>query len=144
MVRVKPDGALLMQPTAVPIPWSLGAIIDDGRGYTLAVNYDGAAPNQTRICFVTLSRTGQPEQHPWWGSRPDVVTDVQLVLVGGKVNAVYRGGASGGSLLGVVADKDKGAWGVEAAASRPLATGLATTAPFAVRVKDGGVVVVKR
>jgi hypothetical protein len=29
------------------------AIVDDRHGYTLAVNCDGAAPDQTRICFVT-------------------------------------------------------------------------------------------
>ncbi len=75
LARVKVDGTFAARPAAVPIPWSLGAIVDDGRGYTLAVNFDGAAPDQTRICFVTLTRDGKPEQHPWWGSRPAVVEE---------------------------------------------------------------------
>ncbi len=110
----------------MPIPWSLGAIVDDGRGYTLAVNFDGAAPDQTRLCFVTLNRAGQPEQHPWWGSRPAVVEEVQLVSVAGGVTAVYR---SAGALLAVVADRSTGQWGKEAAASRTLASGVATGRP---------------
>ena len=144
LARVKADGAVRAAPAAVPVPWSLAAIVDDGRGYTLAVNFDGAAPDQTRLCFVTLTRDGRPEQHPWWGSRPDVVNDVQLVIAGGRVTAVYRGGARSGSLLAVVADRDTGKWGVEAPPSRPLAARLAPDAPFAVRVKDGGVEIVKR
>jgi hypothetical protein len=140
-VRVKVDGTLLAKPAAVPIPWSLGALADDGRGYTLAVNFDGAAPDQTRLCFVTLTRDGKPEQHPWWGSRPAVVEDVQLVSVAGKVTAVFR---SAGSLLSVVADKSTGQWGKEAPPSRSLATGLPAAAPYAVRAGAGGVEVVKR
>jgi hypothetical protein len=73
-----------------------------------------------------------------------VVNDVQLVVVGGKVTAVYRGGARSGSLLAVVADRDTGKWGYEVSPSRSLVTGLAPDAPFALRVKDGGVEIVKR
>jgi len=144
LARVKPDGTVTAPPRAVPIPWSLAALVDDGRGYTLAVSFDGAAPNQTRLCFVTLSREGQPEQHPWWGARPDIVNDVQLALVDGKVTAVYRGGPGSGSLLAVVADKDAGRWGVEGPPGRALATGVAPDAPFAVRVKAGVVEVARR
>jgi hypothetical protein len=133
--RVKADGTLLARPAAVPIPWSLGALVDDGRGYTLAVNYDGSAPDQTRICFVTLTRSGTPEQHPWWGSRPGLVDEVQLVAVAGKVTAVYR---SAGALLSVVANKSTGQWGKEAEASRPAG------APYALRAGAGGVEVVRR
>jgi hypothetical protein len=145
IARVKPDGTVLAAPQAAPIPWSLAAIVDDGRGYTLAVNYDGAAPDQTRLCFVTLTRDGKPEQHPWWGSRPDVVVDVQLVIAGTKVVAVYRGGPKAASLLAVDADKVTGKWGVEAPPSRPVATGLAPGAPFAVwGLGTGDVKIVKR
>jgi hypothetical protein len=141
LARVKADGTVLAKPAAVPIPWSLGAIVDDGRGYTLAVNYDGAAPNQTRICFVTLTRDGRPEQHPWWGSRPSVVEEVQLVSTGGKVTAVYR---SAGALLSIVADKTAGQWGKEAEPSRTVGTGLPAGAPYALRAGAGSVEVVRR
>jgi hypothetical protein len=141
LARVKADGTVISKPATVPIPWSLGAIVDDGRGYTLAVNYDGAAPNQTRICFVTLTRDGQPEQHPWWGSRPSVVEDVQLVSIAGKVTAMFR---SAGTLLSVVADKSTGQWGKEAEPSRTVSTGLQPGAPYALRAGAGGVEVVRR
>ncbi len=141
LARLKADGSILAAPAAVPVPWALGAIVDDGRGYTLAVEFDGAAPDQTRLCFVTLSRAGLPEQHPWWGSRPGVVEEVQLLTVGGRVTAVYR---SAGTLLAVVADKSTGQWGKEAAASRTLATGVATGTPYALRAGAGGVELVKR
>jgi hypothetical protein len=140
LARLKPDGTFVAKPAAVPIPWSLGAILDDGRGYTLAVNYDGASADQTRICFVTLTRAGQPEQHPWWGSRPAVVEDVQLARDGGNVLAVYRSGAS---LLAVPVDKT-GQWGKEAAPSKPLVIGVSTGAPFALRALASGVEVVRR
>jgi hypothetical protein len=141
LARVKADGTLIARPAAVPIPWSLGAIVDDGRGYTLAVNYDGNAPDQTRLCFVTLTRDGNPEQHPWWGSRPSAVDEVQLSSVAGKVTAVFR---SGGALLSVVADRSAGQWGKEADPSRTVATGLPARAPYALRAGAGGVEVVRR
>jgi hypothetical protein len=141
LARVKADGTVLAKPATVPIPWSLGAIVDDGRGYTLAVNYDGAAPDQTRICFVTLTRDGKPEQHPWWGSRPSAVEEVQFVSVAGKVTAVFR---SAGTLLSVVADKSTGQWGKEAEPSRTVSTGLPAGAPYALRAGVGGVEVVRR
>jgi hypothetical protein len=139
--RVKADGSLVAAPAAVPVPWALGAIVDDGRGYTLAVSFDGAAPDQTRLCFVTLSRVGLPEQHPWWGSRAAVVEDVQLISVAGRVTAGFR---SGGAVLSVVADKDSGQWGKEAAASRTLVSGLTTDAPWALRVGASGVEALKK
>jgi len=49
----------------VPVPWSLGAIGDAGDRYVLVVRYDGGSAETTRLCFVTLSREGQPQQHPW-------------------------------------------------------------------------------
>lgn len=108
LARIKADGTLIAKPSAVPIPWSLGAIVDDGRGYTPAVNFDGPRPDKTRVCFVTLTREGKPEQHPWWGSRPSVVEEVQLMRAAGKVTAVFRGA---GTLLSVDADKSAGQWG---------------------------------
>jgi hypothetical protein len=117
--------------------WEEWRVLGDG----VAVNYDGAAPNQTRICFVTLTRDGQPEQHPWWGSRPGVVEEVQLLSVAGKVTAVFR---SAGALLSVVADKTTGQWGKEANPSRTVGTGLQPGAPYALRAGAGGVEVVRR
>jgi hypothetical protein len=40
----------------------------NGRGYHLALYYDGTTYGQTRLRLVTLSAAGRPEQHPWWVS----------------------------------------------------------------------------
>ena len=141
MARVKADGTVLMKPTHVEIPWALGAIVDDGRGYTLAVLY-GNAIDQTRICFVTLTREGTPEQHPWWGSMPSRVEEVQLTMVSGAAMATYRAGTTTKSIVAVTADKS-GSWGKEAAPSRDLAA-KTPSAPFGVREKAGALQLVQR
>lgn len=129
LARVRPDGTFVQRPAAVAVPWSLAAIIDDGRGYTLALYYDGAAPDQTRLCFVTLTGDGKPEQHPWWGSRPGLVDEVQLALAGGAVVAAYRAG--GGAIVSVVANRTTGQWGKEADPSRVLVPSASPRAPGA-------------
>lgn len=141
MARVKADGTVVKKPTTVAIPWSLGAIVDDGRGYTLAVRYDGGAVDQTRLCFVTLTYDGAPEQHPWWGARPTLVGDVQLTRVGAVVTATYRAGAAGESILSVDADKLTGQWGKEPPEGRVLSK--KTSGAFATRVKNGALELVK-
>ena len=143
LARVKADGTILKKPTAVGIMWSLGAIVDDGRGYTLAVRYDGQAPDQTRIAFVTLTYDGVPEQHPWWGSRPAMVGEIQMTMVKGVATAVYRAGDATKSILATPADKAKGQWGKEADASKVLTTKNAAS-PFSVRVKNGTLELVQR
>jgi hypothetical protein len=139
---VKPDGTLIMKPTSVPVAWGLGAIAATSTGYVLAVRYDGSKPDQTRICFVTLTTAGVPEQHPWWGARPAQVEDIQLVNVGGKVTAAYRAVSDGDSVLSVDVDPATGSWGKEAEASKVLAKNV--DGPFAVRAKKGAIDLVKR
>lgn len=137
LARIKSDGTVAAR--VVPIPWALGAVVDDGRGLTLAVSYDGAAPDQSRLCFVTLSREGNPEQHPVWGTRTSVVGDVQLVRSGATVTAVYRGGADGRTLMSTVVAMNVQTWGREPDASKTLGT-LAGSKPFAARADDKGAV----
>ena len=143
IARVKADGTILKKPTSVGMIWSLGAIVDDGRGYTLAVRYDGQAPDQTRIAFVTLTYEGTPEQHPWWGARPTMVGEIQMTMVKGVATAVYRAGDATQSILAIGADKVKGQWGKEAEASKVLTTTKAGD-PFGVRVKNGAIELVRR
>ncbi len=143
MARVKTNGDVVMKPTSVAIPWSLGAIIDDGRGFTLAVRYDGQTPDQTRICFVTLTYAGGPEQHPWWGAKPAQVADLQLAMLAGIVQAIYRDVGKGGSVLTVPADKAAGQWGKDPPASKSLTVKNAG-APFGVKVKNGALVIVQK
>jgi hypothetical protein len=143
IARVKADGTIVKKPTSVGMIWSLGAIVDDGRGYTLAVRYDGQAPDQTRIAFVTLTYDGTPEQHPWWGARPAMVGEIQMVMVKGVATAVYRAGDATQSILAAPADKVKGQWGKEADPSKILVTKGAAN-PFGARVKNGAIEVVQR
>ena len=143
MARVRADGTAVTKASQVAIPWSLGAIVDDGRGYTLAVRYDGQTADQTRICFVTLGRDGRPEQHPWWGARPTVVDEIQLVMIDGAPMAAYRAGAGGKSILAVAVDTAAGQWGKEAEASKDLAA-KTPSAPFAVRARSSAIELVAR
>ena len=129
LARIRPDGTFVQKAAAVAVPWSLAAIIDDGRGYTLALYYDGAAPDRTRLCFVTLTRDGKPEQHPWWGSRPGLVDEVQLAQGRGAIVAAYRTG--GGAIVSVVANETTGQWGKEADPSRVLVPSASPPAPGA-------------
>jgi len=121
----------------VPVPWSLAALGDGGDRYVLAVRYDGGTAEATRLCFVTLSREGQPQQHPWWGAPPDAVDEVQLVRTNEAPAApswvaVYRGGGTElGKIRAATVDMS-GSWGREAAAPRELGE-RARAAPWTVR-----------
>lgn len=125
----------------VPVPWSLAALGDGGDRYVLVVRYDGGSAETTRLCFVTLTREGRPEQHPWWGAPPDAVDEVQLVRTNAPPEAprwvaVYR---SGGTELGKIraAPVDmSGTWGREAAPPRELGE-RSRTAPWTVRSDAG-------
>jgi hypothetical protein len=110
--RVSADGRWLSPATVVPIPWALGALVRSGAGYHLAVYYDGSRPDQTRLCFVTLNLAGQPEQHPWWATPPEMIDEVQLLATGAGVVAYYRGGTQGTSLRSVQVTTP-GQWGTE-------------------------------
>jgi len=143
IAKLKPDGTIRLKPTSVGPIWSLGAIVDDGRGYTLAVRYDGQAPDQTRIAFVTLTYDGKPEQHPWWGARPAMVGEIQMTMVKGVATAIYRAGDEKPSILATFADKDNGQWGKEAEPSKVLASKSPASA-FGVRVKASALELVQR
>lgn len=125
----------------VPIPWGLAAIADAGERYILAVRYDGGSAETTRLCFVTLSREGQPQQHPWWGAPPDAVDEVQLVRTNAPTAtpatwaAVYRGGVGLRHIRAAPVDM-AGSWGREAPAPRELGERAPGT-PWATRTTDG-------
>ncbi len=110
MARIAADGSWLQKPKVVPVPWAYGAIAHNGAGYHLALFYDLGQPGQTRLCFVTLSPTGQPQQHPWFATKPQLIDEVQLMAIKGGVIAYYRGGPKGGKLRSVRATA-KGQWG---------------------------------
>ena len=144
MARVKTDGTIVKKPTAATgIVWALGAIVATDTGYMLAVRYDGSAPDQTRICFVTLNADGAPQEHPWWGSKPAQVNEIQMRVVGGEVKAIYRAGKGPESILEVTVDKTTGQWGKEAPDAKVLAAKVAS-GPFAVRTKGGAIEIVHR
>ena len=131
--------------TVVPVPWSLAAIADAGARYVLAVRYDGGSRESTRLCFVTLTRAGQPEQHPWWGAPPDAVDEVQLVRTNAPTEAtatwaaVYRGGGGMRHIRAAPVDMG-GGWGREAPAPRELGERAQGT-PWGVRyVVEGAAV----
>jgi hypothetical protein len=144
MARVKADGTFLKKPTTVGVEWALGAIVSNGSGYTLAVRYEGASPDQARICFVTLDANGKPQQHPWWGSRLSQIGEIQLVNVGGVVMAAYRASTAGKeSILSVEANSVTGSWGKEPPEAKVLAS-KDVTSPFTVRAKTGALELVRK
>jgi hypothetical protein len=140
--RIGVDGRWIAPAAAVPIPWAIGAIARTGDHYHLAVYYDGARPDQTRLCFVTLSAAGQPEQHPWWATPPEMVDEVQLQPVGSEVVAYYRGGAHGAALRSVRVTTP-GQWGTEPPAPADHGT-IAAGEDYALRLAGSGEVEVLR
>lgn len=125
----------------VAVPWSLAALADAGDRLVLAVRYDGNTADSTRLCFVTLSREGQPQQHPWWGAPPDAVDEVQLVQASGAAGtaaswvAVYHGGPGLRHVRAAPVDLS-GQWGREAPAPRELGERAPGT-PWTARSVDG-------
>jgi hypothetical protein len=105
----KPKGAA----SEIPVPWSLGAAIWNGAGYHLALFYPGDQSGM-RLSMVSITASGQPQQHPDWASKAGFITDVHLIAREGKISAFYRGGKSGDRL--VESDVTAiGAWGAEPA-----------------------------
>lgn len=136
MGRLAPDGSWASAPRQVAIPWALAALAWNGRGYHLAIYFGGGwggngSPEQTRICLVTLSPDGTPEQHPWWASPAGPVDETQLVPVGGdQLALVWRGGPDGTVLRAQMTTSVLG-WGQEPPAPADhgrLASGAAFTA----------------
>ena len=141
MMRVRADGSWIDRPREVAVPWALADIAWNGRGYHLALYFDGQGPSETRLSMVTLSADGAPEQHPWWASQPGLVDEVQLVRAGDRIVAVYRGGREGTELRRRDVT-DVGQWGGNVA---PGATeGRITRAEEYVAVERAGRVVVER
>lgn len=142
LARVGEDGGWSRRPSTVPVPWAIAGLVWNGGGYHLALYYDGSQPNQTRLCMVTLTEAGQPEQHPWWASRPGMVDEVQLVRDGEQILAVYRGGPSGMQLLSRDV-RPVGAWGQDVGAATDRGR-IGADEEFALRVDGGAVQVVRR
>jgi len=141
MARVDADATWLQAPAVVPVPWALGAIAFNGRGYHLALYYDGAGPGQTRLSMVSLSRDGRPEQHPDWSSAPGFLQEVQLVRHHDRVLAYYRGGSQGETLFSVDVTRI-GQWARERGGTRRLGP-LPAEESFALRLAAGEVRVVR-
>ncbi|MBI5536708.1 MAG: hypothetical protein HY898_28570 [Deltaproteobacteria bacterium] len=140
---LREDGSWGQQPAEVAVPWGFGAMQWNGRGYHLALFYDGAAYGQTRLNFVTLSSAGQPEQHPWWISRPEAVGEVQLLATSTGMIAAWRGGTDETALHSTEV-RGTGTWGTEAPAPRSHGT-IDAGQMFALRLKaDGTLDVVRR
>ncbi|RLB59541.1 MAG: hypothetical protein DRI90_15270 [Deltaproteobacteria bacterium] len=142
LARIAPDGRWLEPAKVVQVPWAIGAIAHSGTGYHLAIFYDGARPDQTRLCFVTLSAGGRPQQHPWWGTEQGLIDEVQLMPIPGGVQAYYRGGPKGRSLRSVQVTSI-GRWGHEPRPSQDHGA-IATSADFALRLGSGRQVEVVR
>lgn len=136
MAKVGPGGALSGAAQSVGVPWALGALAWNGHGYHLAAFYDGSTRGQTRICLVTLSPTGSPEQHPWWAAPPGDPSDVQLTNSPAGMVALYRGGDDGSHVYTFVSAAI-GQWGREAPAPRELGT-VAATEPVGLRLDAQG------
>ncbi|MCC6527165.1 MAG: hypothetical protein IT373_31240 [Polyangiaceae bacterium] len=140
--RIGADGRWLEPAHVVDVPWSVAALAHDGRGYHLGLYFTSSSPEQTRVSLVTLDPGGRPEQHPWWASRPELVSEVQLAVAGGRVLAYWRGGADGTSLRSSDVT-DVGQWGTEPGPAQEHGT-LPLEASFALRVDAGREVVVVR
>ncbi|AKF08085.1 hypothetical protein [Sandaracinus amylolyticus] len=137
MTRIAHDGALIEAPRVVAIPWALGALAWNGRGYHLAVLWGGWGTEHAgtaRVCLVTLSEQGAPQEHPWWASTFDALSDVQLARRDdGAMVLVWRRGDA----LAVMAHVSSapGRWGAEPAPAIEVAR-IAPDAPFALQL-DG-------
>jgi hypothetical protein len=141
MTRLGRDGAVVEAPRQVAIPWALGALAWDGRGYHVAVLWGGWGTEHAgtaRVCLVTLSTAGAPEQHPWWASEFDSVSDVQLVqrAGGGAMLLVWRRGD--GERVAMHASSAPGGWSVEPAPAIDVAR-VAPGAPFVAIAEGDGV-----
>lgn len=136
MTRIARDGTLIEAPRQVAIPWALGALAWNGRGYHLAVLWGGWGPEHAgsaRICLVTLSEQGAPQQHPWWATPFDAVSDVQLAqrADGAMVLAWRRG--DGRAVMTHISSAP-GRWSVEPPAPVELAA-IAPDAPYALQLE---------
>ena len=116
------DGALI-SAREVAVPWALGALAWNGQGYHLAVLWGGwtaAHAGTARICLVTLSPEGAPQQHPWWATPFDAIGEMMLLpRADGAMQLVWRSG-DGRTIRLQDASMVLG-WGVEPPAPTELA-----------------------
>lgn len=141
MTRLARDGAIVAAPAQVAIPWALAALAWDGRGYHLAVLWGGWGAEHAgtaRACLVTLTPAGQPEQHPWWATGFDALSDVQLVrrADGGAMLLVHRRGD--GRTIALHESTGVGSWGTEPPPSVDVGH-VEPSAPFVAIVEGPGV-----
>ena len=113
LVELDDRGAPTGAAKEVPVPWSLAAAAHNGTGYHLALIYPGDNGGM-RLSMVSLSASGQPEQHPDWASAPGFISDVHLVRDpdAATIRAFYRGGPAGDRILESDVTKIR-AWGTE-------------------------------
>jgi len=130
MVDVAKDGTA-GEPKEVPVPWALGDAIWNGKGYHLALMYTGEMRG-ARLSMVSLTASGQPEQHPDWATQPGAISDVHLVETDGTIKAIYRGGA-GDHMYSTDVTKI-GQWGQVTAKTSDLGA-LATSQVIAINAK---------
>ena len=98
LVELDDAGVASGPARSIEVPWSLAAAAWNGSGYHLALIYPGDGKSM-RLSMVSVSKDGEPQQHPDWASGPGFISDVHLVASGDKVRAFYRGGAGGDRLL---------------------------------------------
>jgi len=144
--RLRRDGSWSVRPHAVEVPWPTAAMEWNGHGWTAALWFGGfggqGGPDGIRVCLVTLSLDGRPEQHPWWISRPERVGEVQMLRTAAGMEVVWRGG-SDGTTLHSHRSEAVGNWGTEPAPARAHGT-IGEDDPFALREGAGGRVEVVR
>jgi len=111
--RFDPSGQPAGAPRALgQVSWPIADVLFLGGRYLVLLYFGGASPEGTRLCAVHVDENGRPEEHPWWASRPGVISEARLVAHGARAIAVYRGGLDGRTLL--EADVTEGSWGREA------------------------------
>jgi hypothetical protein len=144
--RLRRDGSWSVRPHEVAVPWPTAAMEWNGHGWTAALWFGGfggaGGPDGIRVCLVTLSLEGQPEQHPWWVSRPERVGEVQMLRTAGGMEVVWRGGPEGTTLHSHRSEA-VGNWGSDPAPARAHGA-IAEDEPFALREGAGGRVEVVR
>jgi hypothetical protein len=139
--RASIDGVWLEPSRRVEIPWSLGAIAWNGHGYHLAVRYDGSTQDQTRLCLVTLTASGVPEQHPWWASEPESIGEIALAPSTRGMWVAWRNDGAG--RVEAALSTQPGSWGASPAAASVRGP-IAADDAFAPNIaSDGSLVIVR-
>ncbi len=135
LTHLAPDGSVRAPPREVAVPWALAAMAWDGRGYTLALYFSGFGAERERgllrVCAVTLTPDGAPEQHPWWVSAFEPVSAVRMARGEGGVEIYWASGERVRSRVVTAA----GTWGSEP----PAARAHAGSGAFALATEGGRV-----